>query len=359
MKCDEAAEYVSALCDGVTVPRTAAEHIDACENCRGRLKEYVELGAELRRAASLEIAEAPAPPAWPKRRKGPSIFWQKGWKTMRIPRLAFVSLLAAVVVLASGWVLTGVRANTKGSVLLVQYTLGDNAPWFCALSAVDRKLIGCTVSQNVKSGQIVWQLKLLSKNGDQATVGVRAKYIPRGQAWINPNDLPQQQYTFTPGETVHVNVSGVGSIDITGQWIDHIPAIKGGRVGANHELDPGPEELRFISPLLLRVNKLIGDLQGFSATTAGPDAALDVFLKGEGRFTISVSPLPRAVEGKVDFNRISFAINGKPYVFVSGAPITRSQTVWVRYDPKPPAWDPAGNSLLGSGEISKLLPGTR
>src|SRR5580658_8827770 len=127
--CDEAAEYVSALCDGVAVPRTAAEHIDVCESCRERLNDYVQFGAELRRAASLEIAETPTPYAWPERGKGP-ILWQRAWKTIRIPRVAFASLVAAIVVLGSGWALTGVRADTRGSVLLVQYTIGDNSPSF-------------------------------------------------------------------------------------------------------------------------------------------------------------------------------------------------------------------------------------
>jgi hypothetical protein len=353
--CDEAAEYVSALCDGVAVPRTAAEHIDVCESCRERLNDYVQFGAELRRAASLEIAETPTPYAWPERGKGP-ILWQRAWKTIRIPRVAFASLVAAIVVLGSGWALTGVRADTRGSVLLVQYTIGDNSPSFCALSAVDR-LINCSDSQMVKSGRIAWQLKLLSKNGDQATLGVRAKYIPQDQAWINPNDLPQQQYMFTPGETIHVSVDGIGPIDITGQWIDHMPAIQSGTVGANQELDPGPEELRFISPLLLRGNKVVGDFQGERTRAIGSGWALDVFLKGEGRFTMATSPLPGAVQGNVDFNRISFAINGTPFVFVAGAPITRNRTVWVLYDPNPPAWDSNDSSYFGSGRISKLLSG--
>ena len=54
MKCEEAAEFVSALCDGESIPPVAAEHIGACETCRGRMKEYAEIDAELRRLASLE-----------------------------------------------------------------------------------------------------------------------------------------------------------------------------------------------------------------------------------------------------------------------------------------------------------------
>jgi len=352
MNCDEAAEYVSALCDGVTIPRAAAEHINACESCRRRLKEYVEVGTELRRLASLEIAEVPLPTAWPERRKGLSILWVRGRKSIRMPRLALASLMVAIVVLASGWALTGVRANSGGSVLLVQYSLGNNAPWFCALSAVDRKFNKCTEVAAVKSGQIEWQIELLSKHGGQATLGVRAKYTPHIQAFIKPSDLPQRQFIFTPGETLHVNVNGIGRVDITGQWINHIPAIQSGTVGANQELDPGPQELRIISPLLLRGKQVIGDFQGFSTTVTGPRWEVFVFVKGVGRFTVALSPLPGAVQGKVDFNRISFALDGTPYTFVSGAPITRSRTVWVLYDP-----NPSTNTIFGSVRIDNSPSG--
>lgn len=357
MKCVEAAEYVSALCDGFTVPRSAAEHINACSTCREQLKGYLEMGAELRRAASLEMVEAPELKAWPERRKWPAIPGLESWKTIRLPRLALVSLLAAIVVLASGWVLTGARASTTGSVLLLQYALGDKTPGFCALSAVDQKFVMCSDSEVATSGRFLWQLKLLSKDGDQATLGVRSRYIPQGEAPVSINELSQQQFMFTPGQTLRVDVDGLGTIDITGQWIDHIPAIPSGRVGVDQELDPGPGEMRLFSPLLLRENLVIGDFNGGRTTNAGGGWALDIFLKGVGRFIIAPTPLPNAVQAAVDFNRISFTIDGKAYVLVNGAPIMRGRTAWVRYDPNPPAWDSDGGTYFGSEKISKILSG--
>jgi hypothetical protein len=43
MICDEAAEHISALYDGETIPRHAAEHIGECEGCRAQLRDYMEL----------------------------------------------------------------------------------------------------------------------------------------------------------------------------------------------------------------------------------------------------------------------------------------------------------------------------
>jgi hypothetical protein len=53
MKCEEAAELASALCEGEQISRDAAQHIGSCSDCLRRLQEYSFLGAELRRLASL------------------------------------------------------------------------------------------------------------------------------------------------------------------------------------------------------------------------------------------------------------------------------------------------------------------
>jgi hypothetical protein len=356
MKCDEAGEYVSALFDGAIVPREAAEHINACESCRAQLKEYMELGVELRRAASLEISNTPAPQFRPERRSAPAILWQNARKSMRIPRLALASLLASVVILSTGWALQRVRADTKGSVLLVQYTTGSGPSQFCALSAVDRKLDSCAGTIKAKSGWLVWEVEVLSKDGDHAILGVRTKVeaSPVDVTTSLIDSLHQQQYSLTPGETLNVNLDGLGTMSFTGQWIDHVPAVPMGQVGENHDLDPGPDELRFFSPLLLHGDQVVGDLEGASTTLDHSERVVDIYLKGQGRFDLSLSPMPGAVEGKVRFNRIGFTINGQSYVFVTGAPVSRRSSVWVLYNPNPPAGDSTGGTSLGQTEISKL-----
>lgn len=360
MKCDEAGEYVSALYDGATVPPPAAAHIDACEDCRARLKEYIEMGAELRRMASLEISGAPVPHFQPGPRRIYAILWQKGRKTMRIPRIAFASLLVAIVLLGSGWVRQSVRADSQGSVLLVQYTMGSAPASFCALSAIDKKFDSCAGMQTLQSGKVLlWEIEVLSKDGDRATLGVRAAVEPPDPS-VNSNqirNLAQQQYSFRAGDTLNVNVDELGAMSVTGQWIDHIPAISIGEPGKSYDLDPGPGELRFYSPLLLHGDQVAGDLEGASTSLDKVGQAVDIYLKGIGRFDLSLSPMPGAVEGKVRFNRITATIGGQTYVFVTGAPITRSQIVWVLLNPRPPIQGLTGGSYLGSGEIGKLLSG--
>ena len=73
MRCDEAAEFVSARCDGEVIPQTAAEHLETCAPCHALLEEYMEMGAELRRTASLEIEQGVSPRIWTKPQKTSSM----------------------------------------------------------------------------------------------------------------------------------------------------------------------------------------------------------------------------------------------------------------------------------------------
>src|SRR5215831_21417803 len=105
MKCEEAAEFVSAVCDGELIPPHAAEHIGECGECHALLNQYVQIGAELRRVASVEMPRAVRAGAWTRKPWRFSTIWQKGWETMRIPRLAFATLVLATLALGSGLVL--------------------------------------------------------------------------------------------------------------------------------------------------------------------------------------------------------------------------------------------------------------
>lgn len=363
MECDEAAEYVSALCDGAIVPAAAAEHMNTCDACRLRLNEYLEIGAELRRMASLEISELQSPQFRPEPRSVLATLWGKGRKTMRIPRLAFVALLVAIVVLGSAWARQSVRADTQGSVLLIQYTTGAGPSSFCALSTVDKKFDTCGGIAKVQSGSLVWEIQALSKNGDRATLGVRAivRHPESSADSSKTGELPQKQYVFTPGEKLDVDIDDLGTMSLTGQWIDHIPALPGGPVGENQDLDPASGELRLFGPLLLHGGQVAGDLSGGNAAVDQPGNAVEFYLKGVGRFDFSLSPMPGAVEGKVQFNRIDFTVDGQSYTLVSGAPICRERRVWVRYDrydPNSSALDSTGSWFITTTEISKLPPAT-
>ena len=59
MNCQEVQPFVSALHDGQSVSREAADHIRNCPACRARLEDYARMGVELRLLASSAAEEAP------------------------------------------------------------------------------------------------------------------------------------------------------------------------------------------------------------------------------------------------------------------------------------------------------------
>lgn len=88
-------------------------------------------------------------------------------------------------------------------------------------------------------------------------------------------------------------------------------------------------------------------------TWSGHNAAFWVNVPGDGVYLLSMSPLPDSVQAHAVDNRVTFEIGGQFYQFVTGAPITREEKVWILYraGARPPM-----NGLFGSGSSDGLLP---
>lgn len=333
MICSDAAEHVSALCDGKTIPPTAAQHIGSCPDCQARLSVYLAMGVELRRTASLELVGAVPSRTWSKPRNRVATWWQKGWGTMRIPKLAFGVLLASIVVLASALAVNRVRANNTGTVVLLSIS-GPNSPQKeldCPLSTVDKKWTTCSWFGRVGSQFLAYKVRLLSRDGNRVQLGIRTLNYPVASGPHNLSSFessnePGREAWFEPGERLEFPVPGLGSLTLKGVWMDHVPVL--GR------LDPGPNELRLGSPLLLKDNVVVGDLSGAIGGVYGQDhldEAIAFYIPGEGRFLISQVPMKEAVEAQVALSRISFKEDGHSWELVSGVPVCRSDHVWVLY----------------------------
>ena len=340
MNCNDAAEFVSALCDGETVPRSAAEHIGTCEMCQMQMKDYLEIGAELRRIASVQSAEQAPPLIFEERQAWSMNWWQKGWGTMRIPRLVFAALLAVVAVLGSSLAVVGahVHAHAQDTVVLLKSAppgiSSPSEPSLCALSTIDQKNDFCGYVGKVNAGWIVYGVRVLSSDGDRVELGVRSRFVPKeepGSANSGIIDsLPEATYLFDLGKNLEVNVPGAGKITFSGEWTDHIPANVAGTSG---EVDPGPGEARINSPLLLLDKKVVGDMEGASTYVNKTGDAVTIYYPGQGLFQFSPTQLPGAVPGRVQLNRITFESVGKSYTLVTGAPITREAQLWVAHYP--------------------------
>ncbi len=335
MRCEEAAEYVSALFDGETIPRSAAEHVGACESCQNQLREYVELGVELRRIASLERSESVTPVAWNELRKQGTIkvWWQKGLESMRIPRVAFALLVAGVVVLGSSLAMVKVGARSAGNVAGLKIDFGSGQPIECAL-ATDDKRATCSGLLSLNSTFLSYRIDLIGHDSNRVKLGISSKTNapggPQTFAWDDPESGQQQQVWFEPGETTKVPIANGVTMTLTGEWMDHVPTFVG--QSGNHLLDPGADELRMVGPVLLQGKKVVGDMEGGIASATEGTMGVDIYLPGEGRFILSLSPLQGSVRGQARMNRLSFDLNGQPYAFVTGAPVTRGEDVWVFHD---------------------------
>src|SRR6202048_817922 len=232
MLCDNAAEYVSALCDGETIPRDAAEHIGTCEACQARMRDYVTTGVELRRTASLDTEMEVPTRVWARPRNTMATWWQKGWGTMRIPRLAFAVMIAGMLVLASTLAVNKVRAHDAGTVVLLSVFSGSGEPIECALSAVDKKYDTCSVLGVTTQGfnNLAYRIVLLARSDNRVQLGIRTRvwHMTAGKTMsYSLTDLdsePEQQYWFEPGDTLTVSVPGVTPLTIKGNWLDHMPS---------------------------------------------------------------------------------------------------------------------------------------
>jgi hypothetical protein len=225
MKCEEAGEFVSAICDGESIPVSAAEHVGRCEICRCRLKEYAEIGAELRLVASLESLQEAEVHHWRKEQRVTSNWWRRGWETMRIPRLAFALLLVAVVGLSSNLLIGRVRAHTRGKVLMLTAKPAEGHTLLCGLYLADSAQFCRFVQmEGAAGGRGIYKFRIISEDGENIRLGIRSERAYRQVSNDDIDGLPETPYWFKAGETLRVNVPGAGEMAINGELWDHYPS---------------------------------------------------------------------------------------------------------------------------------------
>jgi hypothetical protein len=331
MKCDEAAEFVSALSDGETISREAAKHIDGCATCRARLLEYAEMGAELRRVSSLLLAAEEKAPRWQKTQSVAPYWWRKGWSTMRIPTVAFALMLVAIIALASSLTIVKVRAHSQGAVLMLTAEPASGRTMRCAFSLEDKKPNPFASVQMVNGVPELYGFRIISRDGERIELGVRAKRgsdLPSSTSAVD--QLPETRYWFQPGEKLHVDVQGSTPMAISGELLDHLPPFL---TTMGEQLDPNPEELRFVEPVLVRGKEVLHDFGGVTVSGTGKGEGIELYAPHDGRYEISLSPLRGASEGLVRGSRVSFTLHGRPYEVLTGAPVARTARVWILYLP--------------------------
>jgi hypothetical protein len=180
-------------------------------------------------------------------------------------------------------------------------------------------------------------IRYLEKKGERTAVGVKTRYEahprPLGMSNVDTlEDVPEQTVWIEPGSKQNISVPGLGEIELTGEYLDHIPAMP---FRPDEPLDPQKNEFRIVSPVLIRGKEVVFNLGGSDSTDSGdPEAALMIYFPGEGRYLISTVPFQGAIEGKVDLGQIKFSLEGQDYLLLTAMPTTRSEHVWVTHDPQ-------------------------
>ena len=257
---------------------------------------------------------------------------------MSIPRFAFALMLGLILLLSGGLVLVRARAGTGGPVFVLTYKIPPNGRIARCTITTDgnSRTNHCNFSTGGPSGLLTVNIRFVSKEGERAELGVKTRYETQARSHGISNtdslkDAPEEMVWFAPGNKQEISVSGLGEVEMTGEYLDHIPVLM---FRPDEPLDPRKNEFRIVSPVLVRGKEVVFNLGGSDSTDTGDlDAALMIYFPGEGRYLISTVPFEGAVEGKVDLGQIKFSLEGQDYVLLTAMPTTRSEHVWVTHQP--------------------------
>ncbi len=257
---------------------------------------------------------------------------------MRIPRLAFAAMIAGIVALASTLAVVKVGANSNGTVVLLTTTGSNGALMDCPLSTLDKNQAVCDWYGTIGSQNLAYRVRLLSRDEGKVLLAIRTRTYVKGEnlssfTFDADSAAKVKEIWFEPGEKLKVDVADVGTLTLTGEWMDHIPILINLH---GQDMSPGAGELRFASPLLLKDKNVAGDLAGALSgifSTDDPNMAVWMYIPGQGSFLISLLPMKGAVAADVFLSRISFQEGGHSWEFVTGAPVSRANRIWVLHQP--------------------------
>ena len=176
------------------------------------------------------------------------------------PRLAFGVLVAAVVGLGSMFAVVQVRAHSEGTVVLLKIVGPDGGVNNCALNMQDKKWARCGLLGQMNGKTIGYGIDLIGRKGDGVELAVRTKVFGpnTGSYDLDLSKAPPREVDFEPGQTMKLDIPGAGAFTVTGEWLDHMPLFLG---ASTQDVQPGPEELRLVSPLLIRDKRVLGDFR--------------------------------------------------------------------------------------------------
>jgi hypothetical protein len=374
MNCQEVEPFVSVLYDGENVPAECADHIDACPDCRAKLRSYSEMGAELRLIASRMPAESGIPQGVVERmrssERGDRFAFLRA--RMVVPKFAAIAAAAAVVALSASVVV--VRAQSQNVPLWFQFDLapgdaqvsdGQHKLNTVARAGYDDQLILMTPVLDANHHVIVNQkheavemrafgthLTVSSIKDGKVQLAIRSRLYRMGDSAMfkvkdQLGDLEHHSFTYTPGQSLEVPVEGGGTLILRGQIADHQPKFAWGQ-----PVEPRPDEIVLTQPVVFKDKTVLAYFDGGS-TSADSLTANFLSTPAMGRLTIALRSFPGAVQAQANWGKLEFKVNGESYTLFSASPICGGEqphAVWVeldtKYSPSDPGTSGIGNRLL-------------
>lgn len=261
---------------------------------------------------------------------------------MRIPRFAFALMLIAIFALSGGLALVRARSQAGGPVLLLRAKIPGKGVVSTCSGRMTPEQDMCSFGARALPGMLTASLRFISRDGDRAQIGIRAKYEPPDKRPASTyddelRDVPLERYWMDPDKPLSVPVAGFGTMEIYGEFRDHESPLP----GPDATLDPAANELRMWSALMIRDGQILADMHNMFVETQENDSAVVFYVPKEGRFIFALTPFAGSIQGAIQLNRIQFAENGHSYVLVMSGPVARTnyEHVWVFHQPE---WRPAG-----------------
>ncbi len=373
MNCQEVQPFVSALHDGQSVSREAADHIRNCPACRARLEDYARMGVELRLLASSAAEEAPTrlPHLPPRGRR-----WRPTLTArVLVPRFALGVGVFVILGLSVG--LGWMRA--QGGGLWFQFNVSNPETYArvgCLIQADDSARGGFLSAGPHK--QIGIRVKALEVHNEVVRLMVRARVfepVPGSEEdkvanyhggvmseevmnRIFANTTPRE-FDYLPGRTLEIPVEGGGKILLTGEVFKLRPSFS----AEWFPVTPKPDEVVLNKAALVRGSEFLGEVHG-SGSAQATNSAVGICVPPVGAFVFALKPFEGAVQGVVEFGEARFKMDGYSYTLFSATPITGGQQpreIWVyRSQNCPPSWGPAPpHHIFGVGDVSNVLDSLR
>jgi len=248
-------------------------------------------------------------------------------------------MLGTILLLSGGLVLVRARTGTAGPALVLTYKVPpDGRVGRCTMvTGGNRRINRCNESMGRPGGVLTMNIRYVGKEGERIALGVKARFEAQARALGMSDadtleDVPEETIWIEPGNKQKISVPGLGQIEVTGEYLDHIPALL---FRPDEPLDPQKNEFRIVSPVLIRGKEVVFNLGRSDSTDSGdPEATLMIYFPGEGRYLISTVPFEGSVAGNVELGQIKFNLEGQDYLLLTAMPTTRSEHVWVAHQPR-------------------------